>query len=139
MNYKKNNTEEAILLKGKKIAKITLLIICIIVVCLIVASFYVYRSFTTKTYIELKINNDNRAIILNLLEQEKDNISISQKIKYCDSMYKIEYMDGFPDGTNYTIYCKEENNIEFSIDKVGEDVLHTYILKNGSIVKRKIK
>ena len=55
---------------------------------------------------------------------------------YCDSMYKIEYYNMFPDGTDYTIYCKEEDNINFGIDKVGEDTLATYIKNQGYIEKR---
>ena len=49
---------------------------------------------------------------------------------------KIEYYNTFPDGTNYTIYCKDTDNIGFSIDKVGEDKLQSYIYKYGDMERR---
>ena len=83
-----------------------------------------------KKYYILDINDKNRNTIINLLEQEKDNIFPNANV-YCDSLYKIEYYNQFPDGTSYKIYCKAEENINFGIDKVGEDVLKSYIYENG--------
>lgn len=113
-----------------------ILIISVITITFILIVGCIYGAsliFKIKIYRSLKITEDNKNKIIELIELEKENILFPRT---CDSMYKIEYRDMFPDGTNYTIYCKEEKNIEFSIDKIGEDVLHSYIKKYG---KDKIK
>ena len=108
-------------------------IIPVIFTVLIITVSSIFTSsnikYMEKFYI-LNVNNENKSIIINLIEQEKENISSSSKL-YCDSLYRIEYYNMFPDGTHYTIYCNDEENINFGIDKVGDDVLKKYIYENG--------
>ena len=115
----------------KKNKKDLIILFSVIVIIFVVIVGCIYGApliFKIKIYRSLNITEDNKNKIIELIELEKENILFPRT---CDSMYKIEYWDMFPDGTNYTIYCKEEKNIEFSIDKVGEDVLHSYIKKYG--------
>ena len=109
---------------------VAITVIFILLIYTVISIFSIYNIKYLKTYYILDINNKNKNTIVNLLEQEKDNIFPNTKL-YCESMYKIEYYYGFPDGTNYTIYCKDEENINFSIDKVGEDVIKSYIYEKG--------
>lgn len=129
-----NENEEEVMAKGKMIAVTTLSVIGVITLLTFVVCFVgpklIDRLVTLREYRVLKITDDNREQIIKLLEQEKEHIGPAE-MRYCDSMYKIEFTDLFPDGTDYTIYCKEEKNISLGIDKVGEDVLHTYIEENG--------
>lgn len=131
MDY--NENEEEAIAKGKMVAITTLSVIGVVILIIVIICFagpkLIDRLVTLRAYRVLKINDENKENIIELLEQEKDNIF--PEMKYCDSMYKIEYNDLFPDGTDYTIYCKDEKSISFGIDKVGEDVLHSYIHKNG--------
>lgn len=115
----------------KKNKKDLIILFSVIVIIFVVIVGCIYGApliFKIKIYRSLNITEDNKNKIIELIELEKENILFPRT---CDSMYKIEYRDMFPDGTNYTMYCKEEKNIEFSIDKVGEDVLHSYIKKYG--------
>ena len=135
MNHFK--TEEEVRTKGKMIAITTLSVIGILVIVVIISILSVksfFNNLAKHEYYILEINDDNRDEIINLLEQEKENMFYNSH--YCSSMYKIEYTNLFPDGTDYTIYCKDEENISFSIDKAGEDKLQNYIYKNGTTESR---
>ena len=122
--------------RTEEIVKTVAFFIVIIPVIFIVLIITVSSIFTSSNikYMEkfyiLDVNNKNKSIIINLIEQEKENISSNSKL-YCDSLYRIEYYNMFPDGTHYTIYCNDEENINFGIDKVGDDVLKKYIYENG--------
>lgn len=109
---------------------VAITVIFILLIYSIISIFSNDKIKYVKTYYILDINNKNKNTIVNLLEQEKDNI-FPNTLLYCESMYRIEYYYGFPDGTNYIIYCKDEENISFSIDKVGKDVIKSYIYENG--------
>lgn len=76
-------------------------------------------SYETKYYY-LEVTDKNREEIISRIEQENQ--------EYCDSMYKIEFHNSFPDSTDYTIYCGDEENITFSIDG---SAIATYILEHG--------
>lgn len=131
-----NEDEEQVKAKGKMIAITTLSVIGVIIVFIIVAVFTIKSFFTELSkeyYYTLEINDNNRNQIIRLFEEEKENI---YNPHYCSSMYKIEYAKSFPDGASYTIYCRDEENIYFSIDKVGEDKLASYIYENGIIENR---
>ena len=139
----KFNDEEYNIKRTEEIIKTVALFVVIIPIIFIIAIFTIKSIFINgnlkymeKFYI-LDINDKNKNVILNFIEQEKDNIAANSKL-YCDSLYKIEYYNMFPDGTHYTIYCKDEENIYFRIDKVLEDVLKNYIYENG-YSKQKIK
>lgn len=122
--------------RTEEIVKTVAFFVVIIPVIFIVLIITVSSIFTSSNikYMEkfyiLDVNNKNKSIIINLIEQEKENISSNSKL-YCDSLYRIEYYNMFPDGTHYTIYCNDEENINFGIDKVGDDVLKKYIYENG--------
>lgn len=116
----------------------TLSIICVIILFVVIGIFSmksVFESlFTKNEHFVLTVDDKNRDKVIELFEKEKENIFFVKN--YCESIYKIEYYHLFPDGTQYTMYCKNEDNITFGIDKVEEDTLATYIYENG---KRKIK
>ena len=122
--------------RTEEIVKTVAFFVVIIPVIFIVLIITVSSIFTSSNikYMEkfyiLDVNNENKSIIINLIEQEKENISSNSKL-YCDSLYRIEYYNMLPDGTHYTIYCNDEENINFGIDKVGDDVLKKYIYENG--------
>ncbi len=132
----KFNDEDENIRRTEEIVKTVAFFVVIIPVIFIVLIITVSSIFTSSNikYMEkfyiLDVNNKNKSIIINLIEQEKENISSNSKL-YCDSLYRIEYYNMFPDGTHYTIYCNDEENINFGIDKVGDDVLKKYIYENG--------
>ncbi|HIT37632.1 MAG TPA: hypothetical protein IAB59_04045 [Candidatus Onthousia faecipullorum] len=132
----KFNDEDENIRRTEEIVKTVAFFVVIIPVIFTVLIITVSSIFTSSNikYMEkfyiLDVNNENKSIIINLIEQEKENISSSSKL-YCDSLYRIEYYNMFPDGTHYTIYCNDEENINFGIDKVGDDVLKNYIYENG--------
>lgn len=132
-----SNDEEIAKTKGKMYAITTFAVIGTIIIFIFISILGIKLSFNNlskKKYYVLEIDNQNKNMIIELFNQEKENIFYTQN--YCESMYKIEYYNSFPDGTNYTMYCENEENIEFGIDKSGEDVLATYIYDNGYIEKR---
>ena len=132
----KFNDEDENIRRTEEIVKTVAFFVVIIPVIFIVLIITVSSIFTSSNikYVEkfyiLDVNNKNKSIIINLIEQEKENISSNSKL-YCDSLYRIEYYNMFPDGTHYTIYCNDEENINFGIDKIGDDVLKKYIYENG--------
>ena len=132
----KFNDEDENIRRTEEIVKTVAFFVVIIPVIFTVLIITVSSIFTSSNikYMEkfyiLDVNNENKSIIINLIEQEKENISSSSKL-YCDSLYRIEYYNMFPDGTHYTIYCNDKENINFGIDKVGDDVLKNYIYENG--------
>lgn len=131
------NEEEIVKTKSKMYVITTFSVIGVIILFILIFIFSInstVNDFSKKTYYVLDVTNKNKNEVIELLEQEKENMFYNNN--YCDSMYKIEYYNMFPDGTDYTIYCKEEDNINFGIDKVGEDTLATYIRNQGYIEKR---
>lgn len=131
------NEEEIVKTKSKMYVITTFSVIGVIILFILIFMFSInstINDFSKKTYYVLDVTNKNKNEVIELLEQEKENMFYNNN--YCDSMYKIEYYNMFPDGTDYTIYCKEEDNINFGIDKVGEDTLATYIRNQGYIEKR---
>lgn len=136
LNFDEN--DEEIKTKGKLYAITALSVVGIIVVSITIGIFSIKSVFnylfTKKEYFILNVDSKNRDKVIELFNKEKEAIFFNKN--YCDSIYKIEYYNLFPDGREYTMYCKDEDNITFSIDKAGEDTLATYIYKNG---KREIK
>ncbi len=127
-----NESEEEIKTRGKMYAITTLSVISVIVIYIISLINSINTAFDVlftnkKRYYVLDVDNQNKDKVIELFQTETENIN------YCNSIYKIEYYNGFPDGKNYTMYCKDEDNITFSIDKVEEDTLATYIYKKGTI------
>ena len=99
-----------------------------------VSIYFLGRHLFSKTYYTLNLNETNKKEILNILEKEKENIFGIEEV--CPSMYKIEYTDSIPDGTRYTIYCKDGKRMDFGIDKVEEDTLHHYLFIHGKKNRR---
>ena len=131
------NEEEIVKTKSKMYVITTFSVIGVIILFILIFIFsikFTINDVSKKTYYVLDVTNKNKNEVIELLEQEKENMFYNNY--YCDSIYKIEYYNMFPDGTDYTIYCKEEDNINFGIDKSGEDVLATYIYDNGYTEKR---
>ena len=131
------NEEEIVKTKSKMYVITTFSVIGVIILFVLIFIFSINSTIndvSKKTYYVLDVTDKNKNEVIDLLEQEKENMFYNNY--YCDSIYKIEYYNMFPDGTEYTIYCKEEDNINFGIDKVGEDVLATYIYNKGYIEKK---
>lgn len=82
--------------RTEEIVKTVAFFVVIIPVIFIVLIITVSSIFTSSNikYMEkfyiLDVNNENKSIIINLIEQEKENISSNSKL-YCDSLYRIEY------------------------------------------------
>lgn len=53
-------------------------------------------------------------------------------------MYEIEYSTSFPHNEDIEIYCKDEENIKFSLyeNSSWEEELKEYIYKKGTIERR---
>lgn len=124
-----NLTEKEVIKIKRKIYIIIILLIILFVIVPLVIRLMIYK----RTYYSLDISSENRNYIIELLEKEKTNIFNASSENYCNSLYKIEYSNPFPDGTDYKIYCKDEKDITFNIDKASKDVLSDYIYKNGKI------
>ena len=119
-----------------KIITITVLVVFGFLFFLVFLPLFLVNSFfsstTTTTYYVLKIDEENKEKVRSLLKQERPHMSLGKNdFTSCD-MEKIEYYTMFPDGTSYTLYCKNQKDISFGIDKVGEDVLKSYIYENGT-------
>lgn len=84
-------------------------------------------------YMYLKINDNNRYEITELLKQQEDEMfgkSVNKSFDTCyKNLFRIEVIHLFPDGEDYTMYCGKEK-IEFSIDSSNYE-LSNYIGKNG--------
>lgn len=119
----------------KKIMKILLgffITFCVLVIfiCGILALFGKIQD-----YKYLKITEKNKDVVINLLkEQEKNmfNINSSIELNECyDNLNKIEVIYRFPDGEDYTLYCKK-NKFYFSLDNSNYD-LPRYLGENGKL------
>lgn len=132
-----NLDEEKILNKGNRLGWIVLTIIAVIVMLVIIIIIGIHEMFVTpipRKYYVLEVNDSNKEEIIQLFENEKENIFRTEK--YCDSIYKIEYYNTFPHGTDYTMYCRNEEDISFSLNTSGIDTLAKYIRENGYTEKR---
>lgn len=128
MNFDEN--EESIKTKGKMVAITTLSVIGVIVVFIILGIFTVKSFFDgpdKHKYHVIKVNDDNRENIISLLENED--------LKYCKSIYKIEYERVFTGDIFSKVYCHDEDNISLSIYD-EESKLIQYIRENGNIENR---
>ena len=114
--------EELIKAKLKIVIVTVLTIFILIVVSIYIISNSISKIENKKDYYVLEL--DNKEEIIKLLEEDN--------IKYCESMYKIEYYYTFPHSSTTTIYCMEEENIilyeSYKIIK--------YIKDNGTIERR---
>lgn len=118
--------------KCKKKVKITIFIICgliiVLVLCFILFKSYIVE-FSKKDYYYIDITEDNRSKIIELLEE--------RNIEYCESIFKIEFMQNFPDDKSGEIYCSDEKNIYFVIsDSTIKNGLVDYIKNNGVHTKK---
>lgn len=132
-----NLNEEEVIRNGNKLGRTVLIIISIIVISIIVIIIGIHTVFTTpkpRKYYVLDVNDSNKEEIIQLFKNEKENIFRTEK--YCDSIYKIEYYNTFPHGTDYTMYCRNEENISFGLNTSGSDSLAKYIRENGYAEKR---
>lgn len=107
---------------------IGVIIIIIITIIIIVSSFF--EDLSKDVYYTLDVNENNREQIISLLKQENK--------KYCESIYKIEYTQLFPNDKSAKIYCRNEDDIEFGIYDNNPSELANFIHENGKIEKRKI-
>ena len=132
-----NLNEEEVMRKGNRLGCIVLIIIGIVVISSIIVIVSIYKMFTSpipRKYYVLDVNDNNKEEVIQLFENEKENIFRTEK--YCDSIYKIEYYNTFAHGTDYTMYCMNEENISFGLNTSGIDSLAKYIRENGYAEKR---
>ena len=111
-------------------------IIIVSVCCVFWFMYSIYSSFkalsddlSANTFYVLELIDDNREEILSILEKENRD--------YCESIYKIEYKALFPNDYSATIYCVNEDNINFGISDREHSKLIKYIYDNGITEKRK--
>lgn len=116
----------------KKNSKITIFIICGFITVLVLC-FILFKSFivelSKKDYYHIDITENNRTKIIELLEETN--------IEYCESIYKIKFMQNFPDDKSGEIYCLDKKNIYFIIDdSTIKNDLVDYIKNNGVHTKK---
>lgn len=130
MDNDDNNKEyEEDKVKGNIIAVTTLsiigvIIIIIITIIIIVSSFF--EDLSKDVYYTLDVNENNREQIISLLKQENK--------KYCESIYKIEYTQLFPNDKSAKIYCRNEDDIEFGIYDNNPSELANFIHEKRKIM-----
>ena len=129
MNY--DISEEEVRAKGKIIATTVFIVIGVFVIFIIIGIISIkmfFNNLTKQQYYVLDVNSNNKDKVISLLENEE--------FEYCESIYKIEYLQQFPDGKSAKIYCENEEDIKFEIydNKVNE--LAKYIYENGIDEKR---
>ena len=126
------NDEEEIIKTKSKMYTITILSVIGLIILSITIFVFSIKSFfndiSKHKYYVLDINTENKDKIISLLKEEN--------IKYCESIYKIEYEQLFPNDKSAKIYCQNEKDIEFSIYGNKESQLANYIYNNG-ILERK--
>lgn len=126
------NDEEEIIKTKSKMYTITILsVIGFIVLSITIFVFSIKSLFydvSKHKYYVLDINTENKDKIIYLLKEEN--------IKYCESIYKIEYEQLFPNDKSTKIYCQNEKDVEFSIYDNKESQLANYIYNNG-VLERK--
>lgn len=117
--------------KGKMYAITTLFVIGAFAILVIVGIFSMRSCFADMgkyKYYVLEVNKENKEQIISLLEKANK--------PYCESIYKIEYEQLFPNDKSAKIYCKKEDNIKFSISDNEESELANYIFENGAMERR---
>lgn len=132
-----NIDEDKVIKSGNRLGWIVLIIIGMVVISSIIVIMSIYKMFTSpipRKYYVLDVNDINKEEVIQLFENEKENIFRTEK--YCESIYKIEYYNTFPHGTDYTMYCMNEENISFGLNTSGIDSLAKYIRENGYAEKR---
>lgn len=127
-----NFEDEEIIKTKSKMYAVTLLSVVVVLAIVIIGIIVSIKSFLTEIskhqYYVLDINDDNREKIISLLNGEQ--------FDYCESMYKIEYEQLFPDGKSAKIYCKDKDDISFYIDDDKKSELVQYIFYYGDMEKR---
>ena len=126
------NDEEEIVKNKSKMYTITILSVIGVIILFINISVFSVKSFfndvSKHKYYVLDVNTENKYEIISLLKEEN--------IKYCESIYKIEYEQLFPNDKSAKIYCQNEKDVEFSISDNKESQLANYIYNNG-VLERK--
>ena len=113
------------LTKGKKYAKITFIVFGVITI-LLVLGFVIFIMFINnafkynETYYLLKVNDNNRNIIIKLLKENNN--------EYCELMDKIEYVHSFPHAKSLIIYC--EDNTSINLYESNEKLID-FVITNG--------
>lgn len=126
------NDEEEIIKTKSKMYTITILSVIGVIILFITIFAFSVKSFfndaSNHKYYVLDVNTENKDKIISLLKEEN--------IKYCESIYKIEYAQLFPNDKSAKIYCRNEKDVEFTISDNKESQLANYIYNNG-ILERK--
>lgn len=111
-----------------KMFSITFLVVIGVLILLVIIGFISTKSFFKEsqknTYYVVDVNENNKNEIISLLK--------NMEVEYCESMYKIEYIRGFPDDGSGKIYCNDVDNISFGVyDSTYDSEFAHYIIENG--------
>lgn len=135
-----NEDEEITKTKGKMYAITTLSVIAVIIIFVIMSILSInafFSDLSKNVYYVFEVNNDSKDYIIDIIEEEKENYIISEdKMPYCNSIYKIEYWSNFIGSQSITVYCNDEDDIQFGIDDDFSSKLVEYIKGNGIREKR---
>lgn len=124
--------DEIDLKKEKKKALITVAIIYIILSLPVIFIIVVWYYLFSYEYYELKVDKNNRLEVIEMLKKEDK--------RYCDSVYKLEMRQLFPDDKSLTIYCKDEILGDGICDGCGiESNIPWYMYKHGKKKRKLIK
>lgn len=111
------------------ITMLSVLIIFIFLVCVVIWAIKESVSDILKNnYHVLEVNEENKDIVISILKEEE--------LKYCDSIYKIEYSRLFKGGKEFTIYCEDEDDIIFKRPYKERSNIESYINENGLMERR---
>ena len=105
-----NDEEEIIKTKSKMYIITILSVIGFIILSITIFVFSIesfFNDVSKHKYYVLDINIENRDKIISLLKEEN--------IKYCESIYKIEYEQLFPNDKSAKICCQNEKDVEVKI------------------------
>ncbi len=103
----------------------------IVLICLLINSIKSSLKILEKhTYHFVDVTDSNKNEIIKILEDEN--------IEYCESLYRIEYLQLFPDDGVGKIYCNNEDYKTFAIydDSGKESNYRNYIYENGYTERR---
>lgn len=92
--------DEIDLKKEKKIALIIVASIYTILSLPVIFIIVVWYYLFSYEYYELKVDKSNRSEVIEMLKKEDK--------KYCNSIYKLEMRQLFPNDKSLDIYCKDE-------------------------------
>lgn len=106
-----------------------ILSLILLILCIRYTYYESINRLAKVVYHYVDVDDNNRNEIINLIKEETKDLYNHDKIYYCNSMYKIECTK-----TSYTVYCKDEEEKYFYIERNNK--LEDYIYMNGKVERR---